>query len=652
MRTTSSLTGFFALLQLTTAVPHTGNVKRQASQLLDSYDFVIAGGGSSGLTIADRLTEAFPDKNVLVIEYGEVEYARGVYDPPMTIWGGAGNLASGWLLNSTPSPDLNNNTALVMVGKVVGGSSAINGMFFDRGSRFDYDTWDRLQGDQPGPRKKDIDWSWNGVYPFFRKSVTFTPPAEAVASKYNYTWDTSVFENTTPIYASLPPFLWGDHFVARDSWKEMGIWVPQECANGEKEGLCWIPISEHPVTARRSYAGVGHYSDVAAKRPNYHLLVKHQVARVVYPRPNTKSGPPIVEVRPLDGGPLFNISVKNEVVLSTGVFGTPAILQRSGIGPAAFLQSANIPLVLDLPGVGSNLHDHSGPRLSWDYTKPLPFYPLPSDMLNETFAAEAVVAFNQTPARGPYTLAMSNSAIWVSLPNMTITYSTIIDNIRRLAKSSDPSALHLPAAYGGDKTLVEGYRAQLLALADLLANPRAPSLESAFATGNSAAAVLLHPLSRGTARLNLTHPFEPPVLDYRSASNPIDMALHLAHTRYLRRMMYTDTLAGLGAVEAAPGIDAQTDEALVAFIRQNTVQSYMHPCCTVAMLPREKGGVVGTDLKVHGTTGLRVVDMSVLPVLPSAHLSATAYAVAEKAADLIIKEWSKGKGKSKGKGNN
>ncbi len=252
-------------------------------------------------------------------------------------------------------------------------------------------------------------------------------------------------------------------------------------------------------------------------------------------------------------------------------------------------------------------------------------------MLNATYAAAAAVAFNQTPAQGPYTLAMSNSAIWVPLPNITATYTTITDAIRLLANTSDPAALHLPPAYNGDATLVAGYRAQLLALAELYSNPHSPSLESGFATGTSAAAILLHPLSRGTARLNATHPFEPPILDYRSASNPVDMALHVAHTRYLRRMPQTATLRGLGAVEAAPGEGlAQTDADLEAWIRANTVQSYMHPCCTAAMLPRARGGVVAPDLRVHGAAGLRVVDMSALPMLPAAHLSWTAYAVGEK----------------------
>lgn len=251
-------------------------------------------------------------------------------------------------------------------------------------------------------------------------------------------------------------------------------------------------------------------------------------------------------------------------------------------------------------------------------------------MFNETFAAQAAAGFNQTPAQGPYTLAMSNSAIWVSLPNITVDYQSIVKQIRALTNTSDVSELHLPPEYGADETLIEGYRAQLRQLAELYANPCSPSLESAFATGTSVAAVLLHPLSRGTARLNRTHPFEPPVLDYRSASNPIDLAVHIAHTRYLRRMVSTDTLQALGAVGVQPAPEAQSDEELANFVRRNAVQSYMHPCCTAAMLPRDKGGVVGSDLKVHGAEGLRVVDMSVLPMLPAAHLSATAYAVGEK----------------------
>ena len=85
-----------------------------------------------------------------------------------------------------------------------------------------------------------------------------------------------------------------------------------------------------------------------------------------------------------------------------------------------------------------------------------------------------------------------------------------------------------------------------------------------------------------------------------------------------------------GAAEVGPGAGVQGDATLIEYIKDSMIFSFMHPCCTAAMLPKKKGGVVGPDLKVHGADGLRIVDMSILPLLPSSHLSATAYAVGEK----------------------
>ncbi|KAK0726044.1 hypothetical protein B0H67DRAFT_479878 [Lasiosphaeris hirsuta] len=637
------------LLILLLATPHLAHTapqfgyaaKRHVSELRhDGYDFIIAGGGTSGLTVADRLSEAFPNKSILVVEYGDIEYAPGVWDPPKTAWGDTSGMSSRWALNSLPSPSLNNQGAAVIVGQSVGGSSATNGMFFDRGSRFDYDAWSDLQTDDG--RRDAVGWDWSGIYTYFKKSVTFTPPPISVANQLNYTWDKSVFGNTTPIHASFPPFQWGDHYAVRQAWLEMGIRLAKECATGDKEGVCWIPISQHPISARRSYSGVGHYSDVVGSRSNYHLLVKHQVTQVIYAHGDVEAGPPLLEIKSLVDGQASNLTAAAEVILAAGVFGTPAILQRSGIGPAAFLRRANIEVVHDLPGVGANLQDHSGPQVAWKYTSPPPFSPMPTDMLDPVYATRAAADFDATPATGPYTLAMSNTAIWVPLSNITAHYSDLMQQIRNLANVSEPESLHLPPEYESDATLAAGYRAQLLALANMLSNPRAPSLESAFTTGTAVSAVLLHPLSRGTVRLNLSRPLDPPILNYRSASNHLDVVLHLHHLKYLRRTVQAPTLQGLGAVEIQPGIRRQTDEDLVAYIRNTTVQSYMHPCCTSAMLPLAKGGVVGVDLRVHGVAGLRVVDAGIFPMLPSAHLSATVYAVAEKAADIIITHWSRG----------
>jgi choline dehydrogenase-like flavoprotein len=436
-----------------------------------------------------------------------------------------------------------------------------------------------------------------------------------------------------------------------DTYKEMGIQEPKECAGGDKEGICWVPTSQHPVTARRSHSGLGHYAAVIDTRPNYDLLVKHQGVRVAYPNKGAKT--PLVEVRSLEDNRLFNVTAKAEVIISAGALHTPTVLMRSGIAGASVLKAAGIPVVLDLPGVGSNLQDHSGPPVSWNcmfslphtitsrhclltpktpVTNPPDFQPTPADMSNPDFLADATAAFNETPATGPYTLALGNTAIYVSLPHMSPTATdTILSKLNTMLREGT-IASYLPADYRDLHPMVLGYEHQLYALHSLLGNPQSPSLESPWQSGASAAAFLLHPLSRGTVRLNATDPLAQPILDYRAGSNPLDFDMHLAHVRYLRRAVDTPTMRKYGAVEVMPGagVDSEDEEALRAYVRERITLSFMHPCCTAAMLPERMGGVVGTDLKVHGARGLRVVDMSVMPMVPGSHTSATAYAVGEK----------------------
>lgn len=407
----------------------------------------------------------------------------------------------------------------------------------------------------------------------------------------------------------------------------MGIRTSKECAGGDKEGVCWMPISQHPITARRSHSGLGHYASVL-RRPNYHILVKHQVTRVIY-RNGLARGPPAVEVRSLTDNQLTNITAHAEVVISAGALNSPTILQRSGIGSKTVLDAAGIPILHELPGVGANLQDHSGPALNWNYTKPLNMSPIASDMLDPSFAADAVAGFNETPARGPYTLAMGNTGMFVSLPNITSAYPRIVNSIRSTVTSGIASA-YLPEDYDSDPTLLLGYNRQLSILADLYANPKAPSIEIPWSTGAELPAFLLHPLSRGTVRLNLTDHLASPILDYRAGTNPVDFDIHLAHLKFLRRSLETPTMQQYGALETRPGLTVQSDEDLLEYIKESVTLSFLHPCCTAAMLPRELGGVVGPELRVHGLEGLRVVDISVLPLLVSSHTSTTAYALGEK----------------------
>lgn len=189
-------------------IPNGAKIKRHISQLADQYDYVIAGGGTSGLTVADRLTSAFPDRSVLVVEYGQLENSTVLLQPATTV----PDPRYAFQITSQKEPGLNNRSFTVTVGKVVGGCSAINAMMFDRGSKADYDAW----GAVAGKEYQDAGWTWDGLLPYFRKSVQFTQPTSEEAEKYGYTWDTEAAYDgkssgnggRTAVQAVYPPFQW------------------------------------------------------------------------------------------------------------------------------------------------------------------------------------------------------------------------------------------------------------------------------------------------------------------------------------------------------------------------------------------------------------------------------------------------------------
>jgi len=178
-------------------------------------------------------------------------------------------------------------------------------------------------------------------------------------------------------------------------------------------------------------------------------------------------------------------------------------------------------------------------------------------MLDPAFLANATASFDATPATGPYTLAMSNSALFLSLSQIAPA-STLQSILGSIQSQLATAPTHLPASYHGSPELTAGYLRQLSALASFYAQPKAPSVEIPFATGTSLRLIMLHPLSRGTVRLNATHPLEQPVVDYRTGSNPFDFQLHLAHLKGMRAMWNTPTMKGLGAVEVTPGVGVQS----------------------------------------------------------------------------------------------
>lgn len=174
------------------------------------------------------------------------------------------------------------------------------------------------------------------------------------------------------------------------------------------------------------------------------------------------------------------------------------------------------------------------------------------------------------------------------------------------------------------------------ALANSIRSPNTAFYSLSLSGSNMPAgmAVLLHPLSRGSVRLNASAPAtSEPIVDYRTLSNPLDVEILAEFVRFTRAYHFNTSLADYGPVELMPGADVTSDEDLAEFIHRSAGPSEYHPSGTAAMLPRELGGVVDEELKVYGVRGLRVVDASVMPTLPGANTCQTVYAIAEKVSN-------------------
>ncbi|KAF2737810.1 alcohol oxidase [Polyplosphaeria fusca] len=604
------------------SIYHGAHIKRSVSDLATHYDYIIAGGGTSGLTAADRLTAAFPSRSVLVVEYGDLINSTDILRPATTV----PNPSYAYQILSRPEPGLNNRSFTVTVGKIVGGCSAINAQMFDRGSAADYDAW----GDVAGEEFKAAGWTWDGLLPYFKKSITFTPPTASEVEKYDYTFDVdAAYGGNGPIQAVYPPFQWPSEKIVRKAWTELGIPTQREAAGGDAYGVFFFPSSQDPKTQTRSYARTGHF-DPVANRSNYHLLVGHKVTEIILRE--TDNGDRDYEARGVKiqavkgDSAVVEITSDEEVILAAGTIHTPGILQRSGIGPKDLLTAANISTKVELPGVGQNFQDHAMSSLF--YNMQTDVQPNPMTMfMNQTLMKQAREEYEKNKT-GPLTLSGGNSGAFLPLSMTTNDTTTLLT-----ALAAQSPSTYLPN--NTHPTILTGYAHQLSALATLYSTRDNAAFEYPISSLASMLA-FLKPLSRGTVHINPASPLAEPHVTYRTLTNPLDLELLLHGLKTYRRLYSTPSAQTLGPQEIMPGAAVSTDEQWRAWARKNVSPSFYHPVGTAALGRRERGGVVGPDLRVHGIEGLRVVDASVMPLIPGTHTSSTVYAVAEKGVEGVI----------------
>lgn len=224
-----------------------------------------------------------------------------------------------------------------------------------------------------------------------------------------------------------------------------------------------------------------------------------------------------------------------------------------------------------------------------------------------------------------------NTVAFLPLPNITSSYQSIID----LAKSQR-SSVYGP---GLDSTVLDGYYAQRDIVLRLYGSTEASVQETGWNGGDVIPITLVKPLSRGSITINSTDILRSPLIDWKAFTFPSDLEIMIAALRINRKFIASGAMQELQPIEIVPGANVTTDDELRVVLKQQVVPTYSHPCCTCPMMARKLGGVVDAKLRVHGVENLRVIDASIMPLIPATHTSATVYAVAEKAADLIKERW-------------
>lgn len=492
---------------------------------------------------------------------------------------------------------LNGRSIDVNRGKVLGGSSAMNYLCYDRASAPEYESWAELG---------NKGWGWNAMIDAMTKSENFTGTDN---DRHGFTGPIRNYYNRV-VYPVIR--LW------QPTVQKLGINVnDNNSMGGEPIGVMFQPTNIDTTRHTRSYAASS-YLPLAGK--NLEVKTNTQVAKVNLMKcKRRRPGYRAVGVT-LDGGEF--IEAKKEVILSAGSVQSPGLLELSGIGQPAVLKAAGVTPLVDLPGVGENYQDHI--RTSNTYR------------LKEGIDSFDNLIFDNAGAN-----ATGEMQKWLNGQQSLYEYTTAAYGFMNWQQLGLDAEMKKVARDAVGPTVVDAKKLQLLG------NAKVPTVEVIYEANFVGAfgytggrfitfiSTVMQPFSRGSVHIDPRNPRGKPVIDPRYMSSAYDRKALVEAAKFSRRIAHTEPIRSAWEAETEPGEAVQTDEQWLDFARRS-MGSFYHPVGTCAMLPRKDGGVVDADLRVYGTQNLRVVDNSIIPVIPSAHIQTAAYGIAEIAAAKII----------------
>ena len=526
-----------------------------------SFDFIVVGAGSAGCVLANRLT-ASGRHRVLLIEAGGEDRNLWIH-VPIGYTRLLTDARHNWLYDSEPEPELHGRSIIQPRGKVMGGSSSINGLVYIRGQAEDFDHWRQLG---------NAGWSFADVLPYFRRAED----QERGEDHWHGVGGPLSVRDVSERHPLCEAFI--------TACEQAGIPRTDDFNGPVQEGAGYLQLT---TRKGRRWSTARGYLAPARKRGNLAVVSNALTTRILF------EGRHAVGVEYRKYGVTHTARANGEVILSSGSFNSPQLLQLSGVGPADVLQQHGIRAIADMKGIGADLQDHYQARFNYRCLERITV----SDMISmrgRVAAGLRYVLFRKgsLAVAASYAGAFAKTDPKMARPDVQFDFSLF---------SADHVALKL--------------------------NPW---------PGFVALISQLRPESRGFVRIKSADPALPPAIQPRYLTAQADRDCLVAGMKLLRGLISRPALKRYIVEELAPGPDVESDDDYLEFARQEGTTG-SHPTSTCRM-GSDLTAVVDERLRVHGFRGLRVADASIMPALVSGNTNAACVMIGEKASDMILQD--------------